>query len=131
MTRTDRVDAGLLEDMASAGCSSWIFGIETLNPAAQRAAHKGLDPATVEPAIRAARAAGIEVIASAMVGLPSRPGRCAPHRRWLSAEPDFAQFFEVRVPPEHAVQGGRLDPSAAGAWEFDGTGSWVRLRGSG
>ncbi len=122
MTRTDRVDPELLRAMADAGCWSLIFGIETLNPKAQAAMHKHLDPATVGPAIAAAQAAGIEVIASAMIGLPGDD----PQGVRVTVEalqrmgPDFAQFFEVRVPPEHAVPGGRLDPSPPGPWEFDG-----------
>jgi len=122
MTRTDRVDPTLLAAMAASGCWSLIFGVESLNPDAQSAMHKRLDVETVGPAIRAARAAGIEVIASAMVGLPgdTPAGVERTVQGLIDLEPDFAQFFEVRVPAEHAVQGGRVAAVPGDRFSFDG-----------
>lgn len=122
MTRTDRVDPALLSAMASAGCWSLIFGVESLSPSAQSAMHKRLPVETVAPAIAAAKAAGIEVIASAMVGLPGdTPGGVRQTvARLIELDPDFAQFFEVRVPAEHAVDGGVLEQLPSGDHQFDG-----------
>ena len=123
MTRTDRVDPALLQAMADAGCWSLIFGVESLTPSAQTAMHKRLAVETVGPAIRAAKAAGIEVIASAMVGLPGDSPGGVQHTvsRLIELEPDFAQFFEVRVPDEYTVEGGTLEALPSGDHQFDGS----------
>lgn len=124
MCRTDRVDPGLLRAMAAAGCWSVLFGVETLNPAAQRATGKHLDPATVGPAVRAARDAGLEVIVSAVIGLPGDDP--AGVRRTVDGiidlEPDFAQFFPAMVPEAYAAPGGAPAPAAGpdDAFAFNG-----------
>jgi len=117
MSRTDRVDPELLGAMAAAGCWNILFGIESLNEPALKAARKNLDPATVEPAIRAAKAAGIEVIASIMVGLPgdSAAGFEDTLGRLIDMEPDFAQFFVTQITADVAPEGGTL------ASEWDGS----------
>jgi hypothetical protein len=124
MCRTDRVDPELLRAMAAAGCWSVLFGVESLNPAAQRATGKHLDPATVAPAVRAAQDAGLEVILSAVVGLPGDDP--AGVRRTvdglIALEPDFAQFFPAMVPEAYAAPGGAPAPAAGpdDAFAFNG-----------
>ncbi|MEE2827788.1 MAG: radical SAM protein [Myxococcota bacterium] len=110
MSRTDRVDPELLQAMASAGCWNILFGIESLNPEALEAASKNLDPATVGPAIRAAREAGLEVIASIMIGLPgdTPAGVESTLDKLIEMEPDFAQFFVVQIAENELPDGGRL-----------------------
>ena len=110
MSRTDRVDPELLQAMADAGCWNILFGIESLNPTALKAARKNLDPSTVGPAVRAAKDAGIEVIASIMVGLPgdTPQGFEDTLTRLIDMEPDFAQFFVTRITPDVAPPGGAL-----------------------
>lgn len=110
MSRTDRVDPELLQAMADAGCWNVLFGIESLNPLALKAASKALDPATVGPAIAAAQAAGLEVIASIMIGLPgdTPAGVRSTIDQLISLEPDFAQFFVVQIGEHEVPEGGRL-----------------------
>jgi anaerobic magnesium-protoporphyrin IX monomethyl ester cyclase len=110
MSRTDRVDPELLAAMAAAGCFSVLFGVESLNPAAVKAAKKALDVTTVGPAIRAAKDAGLEVIVSLMIGLPqdSPEGVERSLDQLIAMEPDFAQFFVVQLGAADAPEGGRL-----------------------
>ena len=110
MSRTDRVDPELLQAMADAGCWNILFGIESLNPTALKAASKALDPATVGPAIAAAQAAGLEVIASIMIGLPgdTPEGVRSTINQLIDLEPDFAQFFVVQIGEHEVPEGGRL-----------------------
>lgn len=123
MSRTDRVDAELLSAMATAGCWNVLFGIESLEGSALEGARKNLDPATVGPAIRAAKAAGIEVIASIMIGLPGDTPEGV--ERTIDAiidfEPDYAQFFVVQVDSPEPPAGGRyLSEREGGRYEFWG-----------
>ncbi len=123
MARTDAVDDELLGAMADAGCWNVLFGVESFEPSALRASRKNLDPATVEPAVRAARAAGIEVIASAMIGLPgdSPAGVRRTVEGLVALEPDYAQFFITRLADAEAPEGGRfLSSREGGKRDFDG-----------
>jgi len=110
MSRTDRVDPELLHAMAAAGCWNILFGMESLNPVALKAASKALDPATVGPAIAAAQEAGLEVIASIMIGLPgdTPEGVRQTIDQLIEFEPDFAQFFVVQIGEHEVPEGGRL-----------------------
>lgn len=110
MSRTDRVDDELLQAMARAGCWNILFGIESLNPEALNGALKALDPATVGPALAAAKRAGIETIASVMIGLPgdTPAGVQSTVDQIIAMEPDFAQFFVLQIDAEEAPDGGRF-----------------------
>ena len=110
MSRTDRVDAELLNAMAAAGCWNILFGIESLNEDALKASSKALDPSTVGPALAAAREAGIESIASIMVGLPgdSPEGFERTLDELIALNPDFAQFFVLQLDGDEAPEGGRF-----------------------
>jgi anaerobic magnesium-protoporphyrin IX monomethyl ester cyclase len=115
MSRTDRVDAEMLQAMADAGCFSVLFGVESLNPVALDAAQKAMDVTTVGPAVRAAKDAGLEVIVSLMIGLPgdTPAGVERSLDQLIAMEPDFAQFFIVQLGEADAPEGGRL----ASDWE--------------
>ncbi len=108
MGRTDGVDPELLNTMADAGCWNILFGIESLNPQALSAANKNLDPTTIGPAIRWAREAGLEVVASIMIGLPgdSPAGVERTVDQLIAMEPDFAQFFVVQLGSDEIPEGG-------------------------
>lgn len=110
MSRTDRVDEALLQAMSRAGCWSVLFGIETLNPKALQSSKKALDPATVGPALAAARAAGIETIVSLMIGMPDDSPK--EFEKTLDGiidlDPDFAQFFVMQLDGAEAPAGGRF-----------------------
>jgi len=110
MSRTDRVDQEMLQAMSDAGCWNILFGIESLNPKALAAASKALDPKTVGPAIAAAKAAGLEVIASIMIGLPgdTPAGVDRTIEKLIEFDPDFAQFFVVQIGEHEVPDGGRL-----------------------
>ncbi len=115
MTRTDHADRELMQTLADAGCINVLFGIESLNPYALERAGKSLDPDTVEPAVKAAQAAGLEAVVSVMIGLPGdTPGGVERTIDGVIAmEPDYAQFFVVQVPPAAKHPDGRL----VGGWE--------------
>ena len=117
MSRTDRVDDELLQAMAEAGCWNILFGIESLNPDALEGASKALDPATVAPAIAAAKRAGIETIASVMIGLPgdTPAGVERTVDQIIAMEPDFAQFFVLQIDAGEAPDGGRFLSDWTGA----------------
>ncbi len=110
MSRTDRVDEELLQAMARAGCWSVLFGIESLNAKALSTSKKAMDPATVGPALAAARRAGIETIVSLIVGMPDDSP--AEFERTLDGiialDPDFAQFFVMQLDSAEPPAGGRF-----------------------
>lgn len=65
-------DPVLLEKMAEAGCTSVLFGIESVNPASIKEAHKLQNKIErYEEGIRRVQAAGIHVIGSFIVGFDS------------------------------------------------------------
>jgi radical SAM superfamily enzyme YgiQ (UPF0313 family) len=69
-SRVDRVTTELLHLMKQAGCISIAFGIESGSDAILRRIHKGTRSQTALAAIRMAKAAGIRVKTSWIVGLP-------------------------------------------------------------
>jgi anaerobic magnesium-protoporphyrin IX monomethyl ester cyclase len=125
MSRTDRVDDELLQSMAKAGCWNILFGIESLNPEALNGAEKALDPATVAPALAAAKRAGIETIASVMIGLPgdTPAGVQSTVDQIIAMEPDFAQFFVLQIDADEAPDGGRF----LSDWTGDKHDFWGRV----
>jgi len=125
MSRTDRVDDELLQAMAAAGCWNLLFGIESLNPEALDAASKALDPATVTPAVAAAKRAGIETIASVMIGLPGDTPQGVERTvdQIIAMEPDFAQFFVLQIDGDEAPDGGRF----LSDWTGDKHDFWGRV----
>lgn len=69
-TRTDLVDAALLEKMAAAGCVEMYYGIESGSPTIQRSIDKGLDLDRALEVVRETRAAGIRPVTGFIVGYP-------------------------------------------------------------
>lgn len=69
-TRTDLVDAPLLDAMAAAGCVEIYYGIETGSQALQRVIDKNLDLARALDVVRATRAAGIRPVTGFIIGYP-------------------------------------------------------------
>ena len=110
MARTDRGAEPRLPARSRAGCWSVLFGIESLNPTALKTSKKALDPTTVGPALAAARRAGIETIASLIIGMPDDSP--AEFERTLDGiielDPDFAQFFVMQLDSAEAPRGGRF-----------------------
>jgi len=127
MARPDHVHGAMLRRFRAAGCWSVLYGVESLNPAAQRAAGKGLSAAVVGEAIGAAKAAGLEVIASALVGLPGDDpaGFRTTVEQLITMGTDFAQFFTIRVPPHRALPAGARRTGALEGGRHDFTGQVV------
>lgn len=69
-TRVDLVDARLLSAMAAAGCASIQFGVESGSQEMLDSVKQRVRKEEVAAAVRAARAAGIEVLCSFMVPFP-------------------------------------------------------------
>ncbi len=70
MGRTDTVDEEMLTEMRRAGCRKIKFGVETGSPRLMADIKKGLDLDKVTEAFRVARAVGMEVHGTFMIGLP-------------------------------------------------------------
>jgi anaerobic magnesium-protoporphyrin IX monomethyl ester cyclase len=69
-SRVDYVDEEILQLMGKAGCWFMSWGIESGNEQILRNAHKGIDPAKVERALRWAKKAGIRNWGYFIIGLP-------------------------------------------------------------
>jgi predicted pyridoxine 5'-phosphate oxidase superfamily flavin-nucleotide-binding protein/tRNA A37 methylthiotransferase MiaB len=70
-TRTDIIDAELLERMARAGCVEIYFGIETGSEDMQHAIRKDLDLERCREIVAATAAAGIRPVTGLIVGYPN------------------------------------------------------------
>ncbi|WP_212910347.1 B12-binding domain-containing radical SAM protein [Streptomyces sp. TS71-3] len=70
-TRTDVIDAGLLEKMGAAGCEEIYYGIESGSPRMQRWIKKNLDLDHCLEIVRATKAAGIRPVTGFIVGYPT------------------------------------------------------------
>ncbi len=100
-TRVDTVNAGLLEEMAKAGCGLIHFGIESGDPDVLKRIRKGITLRQVEDAVRWAREAGMATAGFFLPGLP-REGP----RAWKATEalarrlnPTYASFHIVTPYP--------------------------------
>jgi anaerobic magnesium-protoporphyrin IX monomethyl ester cyclase len=121
-TRTDRVDRELLEAMSEAGLRRIMFGFEAGTHGELAAIRKGVSADEGFEAVRAARAAGLQIIGFFMLGIPGSDRaalqQTIDYARALDV--DFAKFT-VFVPfpgtPVHAelLAAGRLD--APRDWE--------------
>ncbi len=69
-TRVDAVDGKLLKMMAKAGCTSIFYGVESGSPRMQKIIGKEFDVSLVIPVMRDTVAAGIEPVASFIIGFP-------------------------------------------------------------
>ncbi|MFF7726707.1 B12-binding domain-containing radical SAM protein [Streptomyces sp. NPDC008001] len=70
-TRTDLIDAPLLEKMGAAGCEEIYYGIESGSPRMQRWIRKNLDLDRSLEIVRATKAAGIRPVTGFIVGYPT------------------------------------------------------------
>ncbi len=69
-TRVDAVDAELLRAMRAAGCRAVAMGVESARPRSLEWLGKGTSPQQARAAFAACRAAGIDPLAYALVGIP-------------------------------------------------------------
>ncbi|MFC5148361.1 radical SAM protein [Streptomyces aureoversilis] len=70
-TRTDLIDAELLDKMGAAGCEEIYYGIESGSPKMQRWIKKNLDLERSLEVVRATKAAGIRPVTGFIVGYPT------------------------------------------------------------
>lgn len=71
-TRADLVDADLLNLMARAGVKCLAYGLESVDPAVNRAINKRIDLRQFEETIRSTQSAGIEAEVFTLYGLPKQ-----------------------------------------------------------
>lgn len=69
--RADKVDEELLGLMRESGCESISFGIESGSPEVFKGIKKGEKLETIEKAVQMAKATGLKVVASFIIGLPN------------------------------------------------------------
>jgi anaerobic magnesium-protoporphyrin IX monomethyl ester cyclase len=102
-TRCDLVDGPLLSAMASAGCHTILFGVESGDGEVLGRTRKELLHDDVHSAFSLCRESGIRTIASFIIGLPGEtPGSL--HRTLQFArqlDPSFAQFHLARAFFDH------------------------------
>jgi len=68
--RPDRIDKELADLMVKKGCHTAMMGVETVKPETLVTIKKDFTAAEVRAAMAVCRAAGLEVVATAIVGLP-------------------------------------------------------------
>jgi len=90
-TRPDCIDDGLAHAMANKGCHTVIMGVETSKADTLRAIHKDFSTAEMETAFRACRAAGLETVATVIVGLPGE----------TEADIETTMDFVCRLDPDY------------------------------
>jgi len=93
-SRVHLVSEEILDRMKKAGCGRISFGIETADDKVGRILKKGSDIDQAKYAIRATKAAGIEVLADFIIGSPgeSRNGINKTISFALEESPNYAQF---------------------------------------
>jgi radical SAM superfamily enzyme YgiQ (UPF0313 family) len=93
-TRTDIIDAEVLERMGAAGCVEIYYGIEAGSPATQIQIDKGLDLSRSREVLRATVKAGIRPITGFIVGHPTETHRSL--EETLNTFFEFLQIGKVR-----------------------------------
>jgi radical SAM superfamily enzyme YgiQ (UPF0313 family) len=69
-SRTDTLDPLILSEMASAGCTTIFYGIETGSPRMQKLIGKNLDLDDAKSIVRATLSSGIQPVTSFVTGFP-------------------------------------------------------------
>ena len=117
MTRADMIDETVLGKMAAAGCKEISYGIESLDPAVQKAMGKKLSVHRAPPAFALTHAAGISSCMMMMVGNEGETRETM--RTTVGAardvQPDRVLIWTTKVYPgtrlwDHAVQQGVIPP---------------------
>lgn len=93
--RVDHVDPVMLDAMKASGCIGISYGIESGDDAILKNIRKGATATQAAEAVRMTKAAGIEVLAHVILGLPGET--VATIRRTVDyirrLDPDYAQFY--------------------------------------
>jgi radical SAM superfamily enzyme YgiQ (UPF0313 family) len=100
-TRATRADPALLSLMRRSGCWRLLFGVESGVQKNVDVLRRGEDLEAVRAGIRAVRAAGIEVFATFIFGIPTETYEegLATIRFALDCGADYAKFFALGVHP--------------------------------
>jgi len=116
--RADCVNERILQKMAKAGCWNIFYGLETGNQQLLDNINKRLKVQQMRDAVKWTKAAGIEIRASFMIGLPGETPELGEQTIDFAVEldPDYAQFcintpFPGTKLYETASQWGTLDQS--------------------
>lgn len=94
-SRVDCMDAELARRMAASGCVGISFGIESGSQRMLDLMQKGTTVAHARQAVRAAREAGIPVLAQFILGIPGETPQTIDEtvRHAIELDPDYAQFY--------------------------------------
>ncbi|MFN7954745.1 MAG: radical SAM protein [bacterium] len=129
--RADRVDAPLLARMKQAGCYLVMFGIETASDELNARSRKDITVAEIRAGVAAAKAAGLEVLGTFVLGMPGETRRTAEETIDLATELDLDYAsFNVATPRigsqlrDQLALGSVLDSGAEG---MDGSNQIPRL----
>ena len=93
--RVDTVDAEMLTAMKRAGCRYIFYGLESGSPEVLSACNKGITPDQVREAAKLTREAGLEIVFSAMIGLPGETRETVRQTLdlILEVDADYCSFF--------------------------------------
>ena len=93
-TRVDLIDQNILEKMATAGCKTIWFGIESGSQKVLNYINRNITLEQVEEAFKMCRKAGIQIACSFMLGLPSetKEDLMASYRFAEKLDADWCQF---------------------------------------
>jgi len=93
-TRVDLVDQNILEKMASAGCKTIWFGIESGSQKVLNHINRNITLEQIEEAFKMCRKAGIQIACSFMLGMPSetKEDLIASYRFAEKLDADWCQF---------------------------------------
>ncbi len=90
-TRPDRVDADLASAMAGSGCHTVIMGVETANEQSLQDIRKEFTTDQMRQGFAVCRAAGMETVATVIVGLPGE----------TAADVEATMNFVCRLDPDY------------------------------
>ena len=97
-SRVNTVDEELLNAMASAGCDSISFGVESGSEDMLKVARKGITTDQARRAVAACKASGMTAHASFIVGLPGESEETFAATRALAAELDIEHGYHFFSP---------------------------------
>ncbi len=126
--RADLIQPGLLREMYDAGCRQVLIGVETGSARMLEAVNKGMTVETLERAAADVHAAGIELYAMMVSGLPGETEEDARATEHLlrTIRPEYTEFLSYTPYPntplfEDAVREGFVPPQTLEDWGRVGT----------
>jgi len=116
LSRADTLGPELLQLMSEAGCRLVHIGVESASPSSLERVRKGVGLDDVRRAVESCRRAGIEVLASYVLGLPweSRADLERTIDLAVSLDTEYASFNSYAVRTSWPAAGSAAAPSLAG-----------------